>query len=151
MATWFECKVKYDKLAENGQQKTVTEPYLVDALSFTEAEARIIEEITPFISGDFKVTAVKRTNTAEIFWDEEADRWYRVKVNFVTIDEKTAVEKKTANYIMVQAADFKKAFDNFMAGMKGTMSDFEVASITETATMDVYQANLGGTAADQEA
>lgn len=151
MATWFECKVKYDKLAENGQQKTVTEPYLVDALSFTEAEARIIEEITPFISGDFNVTAVKRTNTAEIFWDEEGDRWYRVKVNFVTIDEKTAVEKKTANYIMVQAADFKKAFDNFMAGMKGTMSDFEVASITETAIMDVYQANLGGTAADQEA
>lgn len=151
MATWFECKVKYDKLAENGQQKTVTEPYLVDALSFTEAEARIIEEITPFISGDFKVTAVKRTNTTEIFWDEEGDRWYRVKVNFVTIDEKTAVEKKTANYIMVQAADFKKAFDNFMAGMKGTMSDFEVASITETAIMDVYQANLGGTAADQEA
>ena len=151
MATWFECKVKYDKLAENGQQKTVTEPYLVDALSFTEAEARIIEEITPFISGDFKVTAVKRTNTAEIFWDEEGDRWYRVKVNFVAIDEKTAVEKKTANYIMVQAADFKKAFDNFMAGMKGTMSDFEVASITETAIMDVYQANLGGTAADQEA
>lgn len=151
MATWFECKVKYDKLAENGQQKTVTEPYLVDALSFTEAEARIIEEITPFISGDFKVTAVKRTNTVEIFWDEEGDRWYRVKVNFVTIDEKTAVEKKTANYIMVQAADFKKAFDNFMAGMKGTMSDFEVASITETAIMDVYQANLGGTAADQEA
>lgn len=138
-------------MAENGQQKTVTEPYLVDALSFTEAEARIIEEITPFISGDFKVTAVKRTNTAEIFWDEEGDRWYRVKVNFVTIDEKTAVEKKTANYIMVQAADFKKAFDNFMAGMKGTMSDFEVASITETAIMDVYQANLGGTAADQEA
>lgn len=151
MATWFECKVKYDKLAENGQQKTVTEPYLVDALSFTEAEARIIEEITPFISGDFKVTAVKRTNTAEIFWDEEGDRWYRVKLNFVTIDEKTAVEKKTANYIMVQAADFKKAFDNFMAGMKGTMSDFEVASITETAIMDVYQANLGGTAAEQEA
>ena len=151
MATWFECKVKYDKLAENGQQKTVTEPYLVDALSVTEAEARIIEEITPFISGDFKVTAVKRTNTAEIFWDESGDRWYRVKVNFITIDEKTAVEKKTANYIMVQAADFKKAFDNFMAGMKGTMSDFEVASITETAIMDVYQANLGGTAADQEA
>ena len=98
MATWFECKVKYDKLSENGQQKTVTEPYLVDALSFTEAEARITEEITPYISGEFKVTAVKRTNTAEIFWDENGDRWYRVKVNFITIDEKTAVEKKTANF-----------------------------------------------------
>ena len=144
MATWFECKVKYDKLTETGQQKTVTEPYLVDALSFTEAEARITEEITPFISGEFKVTAVKRTNTAEIFWDENGDRWYKVKVNFITIDEKTAVEKKTANYIVVQAADFKKAYDNFMEGMKGTMSDFEIASITETAIMDVYKENLQG-------
>lgn len=144
MATWFECKVKYDKLAENGQQKTVTEPYLVDALSFTEAEARIIDEITPFISGEFKVTAVKRTNIAEIFWKEDGDRWYKVKVNFVTIDEKTAVEKKTANYIMVQAGSFKEAFENFMEGMKGTMSDFEVASITETLIMDVYKEDLGG-------
>lgn len=143
MATWFECKVKYDKLAENGQQKTVTEPYLVDALSFTEAEARIIEEITPFISGEFKVTAVKRTNIAEIFWNEAGVRWYKVKVNFITIDEKTAVEKKTANFIMVQAEDFKSAFENFMAGMKGTMSDFEIASITETLIMDVYKENLG--------
>ena len=143
MATWFECKVKYDKLAENGQQKTVTEPYLVDALSFTEAEARIIEEITPFISGEFKVTAVKRTNIAEIFWNEAGDRWYKVKVNFITIDEKTAVEKKTANFIMVQAQDFKSAFENFMAGMKGTMSDFEIASISETLIMDVYKENLG--------
>ena len=127
MATWFECKVKYDKLSENGQQKTVTEPYLVDALSFTEAEARITEEITPFISGEFKVSAVKRTNTAEIFWDENGDRWYKVKVNFITIDEKTAVEKQTANYIMVQAADFKTAYENFVAGMKGTLADSEIS------------------------
>lgn len=146
MATWFECKVKYDKLVENGQQKTVTEPYLVDALSFTEAEAKITEEITPFISGEFKVSAVKRTNTAEIFWDENGDRWYKVKVNFITIDEKTAVEKKTANYIMVQAADFKTAYDNFVAGMKGTMADYEIASITETMIMDVYKENLSGKA-----
>lgn len=145
MATWFECKVKYEKLTENGQQKAVTEPYLVDALSFTEAEARIIEEMTPFVTGgELKVTAVKRTNIAEIFWDEEGDKWYKVKVNFVTIDEKTAVEKKTANFMMVQAADFKKAYDNFMEGMKGTMSDFEVASINETMIMDVYKEDLGG-------
>lgn len=146
MTTWFECKVKYDKMSENGMPKAVTEPYLVDALSFTEAEARITEEITPFISGDYKVTAVKRTNTAEIFWaeDAESDKWYKVKVNFVTIDEKTGVEKKTANYMMVQASDFKGAYDNFMKNMKDTQADFEIASITETMIMDVYNADLGG-------
>ncbi|MDD5871005.1 MAG: DUF4494 domain-containing protein [Bacteroidales bacterium] len=150
MATWFECKVKYDKLTEDGSQKTVTEPYLVDALSFTEAEARITEEITPFISGEFKVTAVKRTNTAEIFWKEGGDKWYKVKVNFCTIDEKTGKEKKTANYMMVQAADFKGAYDVFMEGMKGTMADFEIAQIVETMIMDVYQADLSGAPKTQE-
>ena len=145
MATWFECKVKYDKLVENGQQKTVTESYLVDALSFTEAEARIIDEVSTLVNGEMKVTAVKRTNIAEIFWDEaDGDRWYKVKVNFITIDEKTAVEKKTANFIMVQANGFKAACDNFMQGMKGTMADFEIASITETAILDVFKENLGG-------
>lgn len=142
MATWFECKVKYDKMTEDGSQKTVTEPYLVDALSFTEAEARITEEITPFISGEFKVTAVKRTNTAEIFWKEGGDKWYKVKVNFCTIDEKTGKEKKTPNYMMVQAIDFKDAYDVFMEGMKGTMADFEISQIVETMIMDVYQADL---------
>ena len=150
MATWFECKVKYGKLTEDGSQKTVTEPYLVDALSFTEAEARITEEITPFISGEFKVTAVKRTNTAEIFWKEGGDKWYKVKVNFCTIDEKTGKEKKTANYMMVQAADFKGAYDVFMEGMKGTMADFEIAQIVETMIMDVYQADLSGAPKTQE-
>ena len=150
MATWFECKVKYDKMTEDGSQKTVTEPYLVDSLSFTEAEARITEEITPFISGEFKVTAVKRTNTAEIFWKEGGDKWYKVKVNFCTIDEKTGKEKKTPNYMMVQAIDFKDAYDVFMEGMKGTMADFEISQIVETMIMDVYQADLSGAPKNKE-
>lgn len=145
MANWFECKVRYDKMLETGIQKMVTEPYLVDALSFTEAEARIIEEITPFISGDFTVSAVKRTNFSEIFWDETGDKWYKVKTNFITIDEKSGVEKKTASYILVQASEFKVALDNFMEGMKGTMADFEIASITETPLMDVYRLKVEGT------
>ena len=144
MSTWFEGKVRYDKIQENGSAKKVNEPYLVDALSFTEAEARITEEVTPFISGDFSVSAVKRTNFTEIFWDDTADKWYHVKVNFITLDEKTAVEKKTTSHILVAANDFRGALDHFMDGMKGTMADFEVSSIAETALMDVYKAKLEG-------
>lgn len=143
MANWFECKVRYDKMLETGQQKKVNEPYLVDALSFTEAEARIIEEITPFISGDFTVSAVKRTRISEIFYDETGDRWFSVKYNIITIDEKTAVEKKQSVMVLVQAADFQKAIANFMEGMKGTMADFEIASVNETQIMDVYPVKLG--------
>lgn len=142
MASWFECKIRYDKTQENGSIKKVTEPYLVDALSFTEAEARIIEEQTPFISGEVNVTAVKRTKISEIFWVDSADKWYLVKVAFITIDEKSAVEKKTTSLILVAGSDFKGAYDNFMEGMKGTMADFEIVSITETPLMDVYKVKV---------
>jgi hypothetical protein len=142
MANWFECKVRYDKMQENGAIKKVSEPYLVDALSFTEAEARIIEEQTPYISGEFSVNAVKRTKISEIFYDETGDKYYMVKVAFITIDEKTAAEKKTSTLILVQASDFKNALDNFVEGMKGTMADYEIQSITETQLMDVYRVKL---------
>ena len=144
MANWFECKVRYDKAMEDGSIKKVNEPYLVDALSFTEAEARIIEEQTPYISGEFTVSAVKRTKISEIFYDETGDRWYLAKVAFITIDEKTATEKKSISQILVQAGDFKRALDNLVDGMKGTMADYEIASITETPLMDVYKVKLGG-------
>ena len=139
MSNWFECKVRYDKLQENGAAKKVNEPYLVDALSFTEAEARITEEQTPFISGEFTVSAIKSTKIAEIFWDETGDRWYLVKVGFITIDEKTAAEKRSNSLILVQASNFKEAYDNFVKGMAGTMADYEIVSITETPLMDVYK------------
>lgn len=142
MALWFECKVRFDKTMENGIVKKVTEPYLVDALSFTEAEARITEEVTPFISGEFSVSAVKKSNISEIFYDNSGDKWYRVKVAFITIDEKTATEKRSASHIFVQASDFKNAYDNFISGMKGTMADYEIVSIAETAIMDVFNAKL---------
>lgn len=144
MRNYIETKIRYEKTMENGTQKRVTEPYLVDALSFTEAEARIIEEVSPFISGEFSVSAVKKSNVSEIFFDERdaADRFFKVKSNFITIDEKTGAEKRKASYFLVQASDFKNAFDNFNAGMKGTMADYEIASIAETAIMDVYGMKL---------
>lgn len=139
MANWFECKVKYEKLQENGTVKKVNEPYLVDALSFTEAEARITEEQAPFISGEFTISAIKPTKIAEIFWYEGGDRWYMVKVAFVTLDEKTAVEKRSISLILVQACNFKQALEKFEEGMKGTMADYEIVQISETPIMDVYK------------
>jgi hypothetical protein len=124
---------------------------LVDALSFTEAEARITDKMQPFISGEFNVDTVKRVKLSDIFYNEAGDRWYKVKTNFITIDEKTAVEKRTATYQMVQASDFKGALNLFLENMNDTMADYEIASITETAIMDVFPADLSETRADREA
>lgn len=142
MALWFECKVRYDKMIENGTVKKVNEPYLVDALTFTEAEARIIEEMTPFISGEFSISAVKKTKVSEIFFDDSADKYYMVKVNFITLDEKSGVEKKSASFILTQANDLEGALERFKEGMKGTMADYDIASIAETPLMDVYPLDL---------
>ncbi|MDE6329778.1 MAG: DUF4494 domain-containing protein [Muribaculaceae bacterium] len=143
MALWFECKVRYDKMQENGVVKRVNEPYIVDALSFTEAESRIIEEIKPYISGDFTISAVKKTKIAEIFFDQTGDRFYHVKYNIITLDEKSGAEKRTTVLNLVQASDFDSALSNFQEGMKGTMADFEVAAIIETQVMDVFPLKLG--------
>lgn len=142
MALWFECKVRYDKMAENGTVKKVNEPYLVDALTFTEAEARIMDEMKAFISGEYSISSEKKTKISEIFFNETGDRYYLVKVNFITLDEKTGVEKKTTNQILVQASDFDEAVANFKDGMKGTMADYEIASVSETLIMDVFKADL---------
>lgn len=140
MALWIETAVRFDKMQENGIVKKVTEKYLFDALTFTDAEARTVEKLTPFISGEFSVSATKKTKISEIFFDESdyADKWWLVKVNFITLDEKSGKEKKSMTQILVQAGDFEIALGRFQDGMKGTMADYRIASITETPIMDVY-------------
>lgn len=138
MHNWFECKVSYEKMLENGMQTKVTEPYLVDALSFTEAEARIIEEIRPFITGEFTVTDIKRARLSELFFNENGDRFYKIKVYFITLDEKSGAEKKTAAQMLAQATTLKEAIAVLEDGMKGTLADYTIASVTETQLMDVF-------------
>lgn len=140
MNEWFECKVRYEKTLENGLVKKVTEPYLVDALSFTEAERRFIEEIEPFMSGEFQVTDIKRAKYAELFETDEdaADRWFKAKVAFITLDEKSGAEKKSNQNMLIRASDLRDAVKRLDKGMESTMADYEIASIAETPIMDVF-------------
>ena len=141
MQTWFECKIRYDRVMENGMNKRVTEPYLVDALSHAEAEERIIKELTPYIQGEFEVSSVRRANYSELFWNESpmADRWFKAKLAFITLDEKTGAEKKTHTNVLVQSPEFRQAVKDLDEGMRGSMADYVIVSMVETAIMDVYK------------
>lgn len=143
MKDYFLCKVRYEKTMENGMQKKVTELYLVEALSFTEAEARIIEEMTPFITGEFVVSDIKRSNYSELFPsnEESADKWYEGRLAFITLDEKSGKEKRTYTNVLIQASDIQDAMKKLDEGMKGTMADYQSVSLKETAIMDVYPYN----------
>lgn len=126
--------------------KKVNEPYLVDALSFTEAEARIIEEITPFVTGEFTVSDIKRANYSELFPSEEeaADKWFKCKLIFIMLDEKSGAEKKSSTQVLVQAADLRDAVKKLDEGMKGTMADYQIGMVSETPIMDVYPFHAEG-------
>ena len=140
-ATWFETKIQYEKTMEDGLQKKVKEQYVVDALSFTEAEKRITEEMSSYISGAFDVADIKKATYKEIFFSDEAtaDRWYKAKVQFITIDEKTVKEKRSNVYYLVQASTLQGALKNVDEVMGGTMIDYAIAAISETTVMDVFE------------
>lgn len=140
-AMWFECRIKYEKTMDDGLQKKVSETYVVDALSFTEAEQRIMEEMSSYISGEFEVADIKKAVYKEIFFSDAdmADRWYKTKLQFITIDEKTEKEKRSAVNYLVQAGTLNGALKNIDEVMSGTMIDYVIASISESTLMDVFE------------
>ena len=146
MSQWIKTSVRFQKVMKNGT-KWVTESYLVDALSFAEAEARILKEVTAYVRGEFNVAAVKKSNVQEIFRNkveyEDEQKWYKAKVAFITLDEKTNSEKRTTAVYMVEAPDFHNALENFVEGMKKeTMEDFVIVGIEETTILDVFNEKL---------
>lgn len=138
---WFECKVRYDQMQENGLLKKVTEQYVVEALSYTEAEAAIIKQMTPYISGDFEITGIKPAAYRDVCFSEDtqADRWYKVKVVFITIDEKSGKEKRTPMIYLVQATSLDNAVQNIGVAMQGTMIDYAKSSVAETKILDIFE------------
>jgi hypothetical protein len=136
---WFICKVSLEKTLESGERKKVAEQYLVDALSFTEAEARIIKELEPFISGDFRIAAINRYPLSELFSGGNGDRYYRAKLAFITLDESTGKERRTNFNVLSGASDIQQAKDVIVDGMKGSLYDYEIVEVKETQIMDVFQ------------
>lgn len=140
-AKYFECFVRYDKTMEDGTQKKVTEQYTVDALSFGEAEEKITNEMSHYISGEFEVKNINPATYGEIFFSDKDtdDKWYKVKMAFITIDEKTEKEKKSKVTYLVQASSLEQARKNTEEVMNGTMIDYEFVSVTETKILDVFE------------
>lgn len=140
-ADWFTCKIRFEKTMEDGMQKKVTETYVVDALSFTEAEARILDEISGYISGEFEVVDISRAPFHEVFFTDDGadDKWYKSKLQFITIDEVTAKEKKTNVTYLVQAGSLDAARKNIDDVLGHTMIDYVIVGVNETTIMDVFE------------
>ena len=142
-ANWFETTVRYERQTEDAGQKKVNEIYVVDALTFGEAEETITKEMEPFVTGEFEVKNISPASYGEIFFSDSDtdDRWYKAKLSFITIDEKTAKEKRSAVNFLVQAATFNAAVKNIEDAMGKTAIDYIIANISETKIMDVFEHN----------
>ncbi|MBI9066078.1 MAG: DUF4494 domain-containing protein [Salinivirgaceae bacterium] len=138
MTIWFECKVKYDKIVADGSEKMVSEPYLIDAVSFTDAESRIHKELEAYISGEFTVSTIKIANYSELIPNDDGDRWFKCKVTFISLDEEKGVERRSNTYMLVQANNVKEAYENCEKALSDTMSDFEIPSVQESPLLDVF-------------
>lgn len=138
---WFETIVRSDRMMEDGQMKKVNETYVVDALTFGEAEENITREMSHYISGDFDIKNINPAPYSEIFFSDKYtdDKYYRVKLSFITIDERTQKEKKSKVTYLVQANSLEQARKNTEEVMNGTMIDYEFASVTETKILDVFE------------
>lgn len=132
----YQVKVKYDKMQENGCIKPTVDVYVVDALSFTEAEARATEYAKPFISGEFTITDIKRVKYAEVWENEAGGKWYEAQLEFITLDEKTGSEKRTKNRMLVQASSFTEAMQAVADNMKGTMAEYEAMCVKQTPILE---------------
>lgn len=139
MSTFLEVTVKYGRVNENGQEKKVTETYLVDAVTFGEAETKIYKEMEGLVSGEFRIMKMQRTNLAEIIPEIVGDRWYKVKVTFITFDETTGKAKRLSQFVLVFAETAKDANDRVIEAMKGMMAEFEITSISESNIVDIFQ------------
>ena len=150
-AEWFETTVKYDKMGEEGVPVSVKEPYTVEANSFTETEETIAEELSPYISGEFDVVDIKKAAYREVFFSESAadDRWFKTKIAFIIIDEKTGKEKRSAVTYLVQANNLQNAVKNIEDVMDKGMQDWKLASVAETTLMDVFEHNAAAKAEEK--
>lgn len=138
MNRYFEVGIRYEKTMENGMQKKVTEQYIINALTFTEAEAHIINEMSAFISGEFDVVTMKITKYSEMIGND-GDRYYKAKVNTIQIDDRTEKEKKTPTFFLVRAKSIEDARKAVLDHLSTSMLDFEIEALQETKIVDVFE------------
>lgn len=138
MRTWFLCKVKYAKENEEGLLKNISEQYLVDAVSFTEAEAIIYDRLGSQVRGDFQITGLSKSNIVDVFFFEDADIWYKCKVSYLVSDGESGKEKKVTQYMIVTASDVKDAYDRIQESLSNMLVSFRVPDIVESAIVEVF-------------
>jgi hypothetical protein len=141
MTEWFECKVSYESEADDGKSVKIKQEYLVDAVNFIEAETRLTEEVSKFITGDFKVETVKREKVYDIFNSKDGDTWFKCKIELIVSNEKNEKEKRIKIIVYLLSTGFDNVIKELNDSMHDTMSDFSILSVAKTNIVDIFGYN----------
>ena len=141
MQTWFECKVKYTKVTESGKEQTVTENFLLDAVSFTDAETRITRQMQEMVRGEFSVTDIKKSRIGEVFPYDTGEWWFKATINLVTVDEEAGKEKKMRTYYLIMADDIKQALERLDESLSYLVIPYVVSALAVSTIVDVFPYN----------
>jgi len=139
MQTWFECKAKYNKVSESGREQMVTENFLLDAVSFTDAETRMIRQLQQMVKGgEFAVTDIKKSRIAEVFPYDTGEWWFKATINLVTVDEEAGKEKKMRTYYLIMADDIKEALERLDESLSYLVIPYVVSALAVSTIVDVF-------------
>ena len=139
MQTWFECKVKYNKVSESGREQMVTENFLLDAVSFTDAETRMIRQLQQMVkAGEFAVTDIKKSRIAEVFPYDTGEWWFKATINLVTVDEEAGKEKKMRTYYLIMADDIKEALERLEESLSYLVIPYVISAMAVSTIVDVF-------------
>jgi len=138
MQTWYECKVKYLKIDQGGFERKVNDNYLIDAVSYTDAETRIYDIMKELTRGDFQVMNIKRSNISEVISPDNGEWWYKAKISFVSIDEEKGKEKKISNYVIIMADDINDALKQLEKGLEYMLVPYVCTAIQLSTIADVF-------------
>lgn len=138
MQTWFECKVKYNKTLESGKEQVVTENFLLDAVSFTDAETRMMRQMEQMVKGEFNVTDIKKSRIGEVFPYDTGEWWFKATINLVTVDEEAGKEKKMRTYYLIMADDIKEALERLEESLSYLVIPYVVTALSVSTIVDVF-------------
>lgn len=136
--TWFECKVRLTKTDQNGKERTVTESYLLDAVTFTDAEARIILKMQQLTKGEFSVTDIRKSRISDVFTYDKGEWWFRAAINLVSIDEEAGKEKKIKAFYLINADDLKEAVQRLDESLSFLVIPYFISSLSVSMIADIF-------------
>ena len=89
MKSYFKCTVRFTETADNGMDKKSSEEYVIDAMTYTEAEAVINDYVKDYNMRDMEIDIAKYK--VEDVIESSFENFYKLTYDELMMDEEVAL------------------------------------------------------------